>query len=298
MENKTFNLVKASIDLSRANNIIRNPIITTQFKNVFVVGKETDLLETLRRSENSEYDVFTLSKDEFELRSARIGIDPNLLELSVIPNFMKLDLIEDLGNSYEIKFHNVSDVYNYGISRMESIFSEKEREIVEVIATGMRRPVMEEILENAVQNFPKHSQGPIKAYLDSTRILSPLLAKDARYYTSPKIFKNKEIFSRIFKTSEGSKVADVLDNISETPGIPSEIMNFDQGLIAGLAVSGAIEPINLNINGISKNYLFSPSISLDRNGDDHLDLVKKTLSNFRYGERYSEWNLTSASIPN
>lgn len=291
MENKTFNLVKASVDLSRADRCDRNPIITTQFKNIFAVGKEADLLETIRRTENPNNDTFTLPKDELELRSARIGIDPNLLELSIVPTFIESNLIEDLGDEYEIKFQNVSDVYNYGVSRIESILTEKEKGIVKVIASGMKKPILDEVLEDAINKFPKYAQKNITPYLDSTKILSPIVARDARYYTSPRIFKNRDTFNKLLKESEGYTIANILDSVSETPGIPSEIMSYNKALISGLAISGAVEPINLNINGSSKNYLFSPNILLENNSEDHLDLVKKTLSNLRYGERYSDWNL-------
>jgi hypothetical protein len=291
LEKENLDFVKASVDLSRANNNIRNPVVTAQFKNIFSIGKETDLLETIRRADNPERDVFKLSKDELELRSARVGIDPTLLELSVIPSFIENNLIEDLGNEYEIKFQSIENVYDYGISRIESGLSEKEKSVIKVIAAGMKKPVIENTFDESLQNFPEYSLQSIKRYLDSAKILTPLSAKDAIYYTSPKIFKNRKRFDEILEVTEGSIIADVLDNVSSIPGIPSDTMRFNQGLISGLAVSGAIEPINLNINGVSKNYLFAPAIMLENNEKDHLDLVKKTLSNFRYGERYSKWNL-------
>jgi hypothetical protein len=167
LEKENLNLVKASVDLSRANNNIRDPIVTTQFKNIFFIGKETDLLETIRRVDNPEFDVFKLSKDELELRSARIGIDPTLLELSVLPNFIENNLIEDLGSEYEIKFQSITNVYDYGVSKIQSELSDKETSILKVIADGMRKPVIYDTFDDVLQNFPVYSHKPIVSYLEA-----------------------------------------------------------------------------------------------------------------------------------
>ena len=288
-----IDLIKAAIDLSRAYNRIRNPIIGTQFKHILTVGRETDLLETIRRVENPEFDVFILPKSELELYSTLTGIDPILLESSTLPNFLDSNLIEDKGDKVEIKFQSVSDVYTYGISRIPSDFDQKDKSILEVIAKGMKKPIEENILDNALQLFPSFAQGTIKKYLDEAKILGPMEAKDAIYYTSPKIFKDKKVFSRVLEIAEGPQIGDILDYVSNIPGVPIETIpkRFDTKIIHGLAIAGAIEPINLDINGIVREYAFTSDITLDRTDNDHLDLVKKALSNFRFSERYAKYTL-------
>lgn len=290
---KRINHIKATIDLSRANNKVRNPIIDTQFKNILAIGKETDLLETLRRVENPEYDVFILPKSELELYSALTGIDPILLDSSILPKFIDNNLIEDLGDKIEIKFQSVSEVYNYGISRINSDFTLNDRSIVEVIAKGMQSPVNENIFNNALQKFPDFSHKTIEEYLDETKILTSTEVKNTTYYSSPKIFKNKNIFNKVLEITEDSQIGEILENISNIPGIPIESMpkQLDKKIIPGLSIAGAIEPINLDINGIQKEYAFTSDVTLERGDKDHLDLVKKTLSNFRFGERYAKWTL-------
>lgn len=288
-------LIKATVDLSRAFNRIRNPIVGTQFKNILAVGRETDLLETLRRVDNPNYDVFTLAKSELELYSALIGIDPILLESKILPNFVNVNLIEDAGDKVEVKFQSVSNVYDYGLSRIRSDFDEKDKSIIEVIAKGMTKPIEENFFDTSVKKFPVFAQKTIKDYLTGAEILTPIKAKDAVYYTSPKIFKNKNIFNKVLEITEGSMVGSILDCISNVPGIPIEAMpkGFNTKIVHGLAIAGAIEPINLDINGIMKEYVFTSDITLDRADKDHLDLVKKTLANFRFGERYATWTLVA-----
>lgn len=288
-----IDLIKAAIDLSRAYNRIRNPIIGTQFKHILTVGRETDLLETIRRVENPKFDVFTLSKGELELYSTLTGVDPILLESSTLPNFLDSNLIEDKGDKVEIKFQSVSDVYTYGLSRISMGFDQKDKSILEVIAKGMKNPIEENIFDNALQKFPVFTQEIIKKYLDDAKILTPMEAKDAIYYTSPKIFKDKKVFSRVLEIAEGSQIGEILDYVSNIPGVPIDTTpeNFDTKIIRGLAIAGAIEPINLDINGIVREYAFTSDITLDRTDNDHLDLVKKALSNFRFSERYAKYTL-------
>lgn len=285
--------IKATIDLSRANKKIKNPIIDTQFKNIVAIGRETDLLETLRRVDNPGFDVFTLPKNQLELYSSVAGIDPTLFELTILPNFIDFDLIEDKGDKVEIKYQSVSDVYEYGIKRINSQFNQNDKSMIEVIAKGMKKPIEENTYNSVLEQYPDYAQNNIKDYLDKAEILTATKAKDTIYYTSPRMFKSKNLFDKVLANADVPLIGEILEHISDIPGIPMDTIpnKFNLPVVQALAIAGTIEPINLEINGTMKEYAFTSDILLDRDDNDHLDLVKKTLANFRFGEKYSKWNL-------
>jgi hypothetical protein len=83
------------------------------------------------------------------------------------------------------------------ISRVNSLVSENEKSLLEVIAKGMKKPVKEEIFDATAQNFPQYLN--IGSYLDRAKILTQIPARDAIYYTSPKIFKLKREFNKVLE---------------------------------------------------------------------------------------------------
>lgn len=261
-----------------------------------MLGREIDLLEVIRRQDNPEEDFFQISSEELELNALNVGIDPILLEENVIPNFVNEGFIEYIDEEkFEIKFTNIKSVYKYSKNEISN-FNSKEKEFLGLIAQGMIKPIDQDYFNDVILKFPGYAASPIKSYLDKTRILSPIQAQESIFYSSPKIYKHKEAFRRLLETSPYHDVSRTLEFLNENPGIPIDSLDskrYNHDLIKGLTIAGAVDSISLNIGGESKKYITPTNLNPDRYDNDHLDQVKKTLANFRFGERYSKWTLIS-----
>ncbi len=288
------NHVTVALDLSRAFKGVRNVIVSTELNRIISLGREVDLLETIRRQDNPGKDFFTISKKELELHATIIGIEPILLDAVVIKKFHNYNLIELKDNGkVEIKFKTSEKIYNYAKSQIKE-FNQNEQKLLNLIADGMVKPVLQEDFDRAILDFPEYAQKSIVNYLNQTKILSPIQAKESIFYSSPKIYKNKNLFSKLLENSDDKKVSDILEFISNNPGIPIETIDsqkYDIKLLKGLIVTGSIDSLTLDVNGTPRRYVVSSNLSSERYDSDHLDQVKKTLANFRFGERYSKWKL-------
>jgi hypothetical protein len=289
------NHVTAALDISRVFKGIRDPIISAELDKIIFLGREVDLLETLRRQDNPEENFFIISKKEIELLASVIGIQPMLLDLVIFKDLQSQEYIDILDEEkIEIKIKESKEVYSFAKELIKKNFNEREICLLDLIAKGMIKPVPQKTFDDAISNFPKHSQKKIEDYLVQTQILSPLQIKENIVYLSPKIYKDKNSFCRLLEENDDEKITEILEYISENPGIPIESIDkntYNPKLIRGLTIVGALDPIDLNIDGSPKQYIVPSNICTERYDNDHLDLVKKTLANFRFGERYSKWKL-------
>ena len=76
--------VVAALDLSRANKKyykISDISLQSELKRIILLGKEIDLLETIRRQDNPNNDFFTFPKKNMLVYGSSIGFDPSLLEM-------------------------------------------------------------------------------------------------------------------------------------------------------------------------------------------------------------------------
>ena len=90
---------------------------------------------------------------------------------------------------------------------------------------------------------------------------------------------------------QDKKLGNIVEFLQNNPGNPLPVVSQTLGTqdddLYQLSEYGIIEPIELNVQGDTKEYLFSPTSTLSRVDKDHFDLVKTTLANFRFGEYYS-----------
>ena len=290
------NHVTVAIDLSRAFKGTRNIIINSELYNIISLGREIDLLETIRRQDNPNKDIFTTNKKEVELHAAYIGIDPVLLETFTLKKFINNELIELKDNNrIEIKITQSQQVYDFAKKQIRDKFNDKDKAFLNLVANGMIKPVVEDVFNNTISKFPDYAQKPLKSYLNQTKILSPIQANASIFYASPKIYKNKVTFCRLMEDNSNTAISTALEFISENPGIPMDSLtttSLSPTLIKGLSIAGAIDSVTLNIDGTSRKYIVPSNLSNARYDNDHLDQVKKTLANFRFGERYSKWTLS------
>lgn len=290
------NYVTAALDLSRASKEVKSLVVAKELKRSFFLGREIDLLEVIRRQDNPEGDFFQLSFAEMELNALNVGIDPILLEANVIPNFVNEGFIDYIDKEkFEIKFTDIKSIYKYSKNQIAN-FNSKERDFLGLIDHGMIKPVDQDFFDKVILEFPDYATSSLKSYLDKTRILSPIQAQESIFYSSPKIYKHKEAFRRILESNPYGEVTRTLEFLNENPGIPIESLDsrrYNHDLIKGLTIAGAVDSISLNIDGESKKYITPTNLNPDRYDNDHLDQVKKTLANFRFGERYSKWTLSS-----
>ncbi len=124
--------------------------------------------------------------------------------------------------------------------------------------------------------------------------MCPIQVKETILYSSPKIYKHEDTFRELLEYDEFNEVPEALEYLTNNPGIPIDSINpkmFNHKLLNGLTLSGALDSITLNIDGVSRNYLIPANLNNDRVDRDHLDQVKKTLANFRFGERYPLFRL-------
>lgn len=274
--------------------------ISNELNNIVHLGKEIDLLETIRRQDNPEKDVFSFPKQQLTLYGAGIRMDPIVLERITMENFIEKDLIRILNDdTIEVNFKDWRKILNYGKSQIELSLNSRSQELLNLLAEGMVKPVNDDYYQKVITSFPSTVQNPLSNYLSKSKLLSPIQAKESIYYSSPKIYKHEDSFRKLLEYNEDEKISNALEFLTCNPGIPLESINpesLNHSLLKGLTLSGALDSISLDINGISHEYLIPSNLNTDRLDKDHLDQVKKTLANFRFGQSYAKWTLRSPKI--
>jgi hypothetical protein len=287
------NHVTAALDLSRVH-YNTNPLVARTLKKSILIGQEIELLESIRTQDNPNNDFFYVTFDEIGIKAYHLGIDINLLDDVIIPKLNDADFFDIIDkDTVEIKFQNTKKIYDYGKLQIKGLNSD-EKSILNLLADGMIKPVPQERLDGVISIFPEMSQDPLKKFLMKTEIMSPITVKNNTYYSSPKIYKNESQFKSLLSNSTYDSVSDILEYLNENPGVPIRGLDpriYNPNIINGLTLAGAIDPIELSIKGSSTEYLVPSNLNSDRYDQDHLDLVKKTLANFRFGENYAKWKL-------
>jgi hypothetical protein len=273
----------SAVDVSRvADTFARN-----QLPNVVLVGREVDLLERMRRSTKDE----TLSIKTVSLHASDLQIDPLQFSRS-LQAFKEFRMIEESDSeTYLLRFVASKEVYEYGYNRLTQLLTERELILLDFIAKSMKRPQSMSELERIIDLFDREFRKGLQAFINAAITPKVTISKE-EYAVSSRIFREKEVFKNTLDTLEANKLGDILSVLQSNPGIPKEETAKQLGLEATsldmLSKSGIIDPLNLDVGGDAKTYLFGTDIMSKRADFDHLDLVKKTLANFRYGEHYSK----------
>src|SRR3989338_9430534 len=122
------NHVTVALDISRAFKGTRNTIVSTELNKIISIGREVDLLETIRRQDNPNQDMFVINLKEIELYAAHIGIEPVLLGAITLKKFASHELIEIKDrNQVEIKIKNSRQTYDYAKEQIRDNFNDGEK---------------------------------------------------------------------------------------------------------------------------------------------------------------------------
>lgn len=283
------------MDLSRVNKGYNDISLYGELNEILLLGREIDLLEIIRRQENPENDFFTISKQQLNIHGLALGIEPVTLERVSLVNLQENALINIDEDNIEINFQDSDAIFNYGISQIRREFSSKNKKLLDLLANGMVKPITEDYYQSVLSDFPS----TLDNYLNKTKLLCPLQAKETIFYSSPKIYKNEDTFRKLLEDDDYNEIPKALEYLTDNPGIPLESIDpniYDHNLLNGLTLSGALDPITLDIDGNSRRYLIPANLNNDRIDRDHLDQVKKTLANFRFGERYPRFRLRDSKV--
>lgn len=217
-----------------------------------------------------------------------------ILEKVTLKNLENNNLIDINGDNIQVNFKDSNKIFRYGKTQIDH-FNPKQQELLNLLAKGMIKPVPEEEYQQVVSNFSK----PLPNYLKKAQLMSPIQARETIFYSSPKIYKYEDNFRKLLENDEYDGVPEALDFINQNPGIPMDSIDskqFEPNLLKGLTLSGALDSINLDVEGVSSSYLLPSNLNADRFDQDHLDQVKLTLANFRFGESYPQFRLRKPEI--
>ena len=293
------NHVIAALDFSRVYKGFDEISLYSDLNDIVHLGREIDLLETIRRQDNPEYDCYSFPKQQLTVYGRGIRMDPTTLEKITLNNFVEDNLILLNDEAIEVNFKDWRRILHYGKSQIQKNLKHRSQELLNLLAKGMVQPVHDSYYQEVISNFPLGVQTPLEDYLSQSKLLCPIQAKESIYYSSPKIYKHQESFRKILELNEDAKVFEALEYLNKNPGIPLESINpedYNHSLLKGLSLSGALDTISLDVNGSSHEYLIPSNLNTDRLDKDHLDQVKKTLANFRFGQSYAKWTLRSPKI--
>lgn len=278
-------LINCAVDFSRLQP---NQYALLKLRKLIQLGKEIDLLESLRRSEKN----IQLKIDTVMMHSAKIEIDPILVETVILESFHNNKMIEIQNDSIKLLFDDTVQIYQYGQKRFNEIVSEDEKQIAEIVCRATRRGVPLDDLDKALQYFSEIFRSGLKAFLIDNNLLTSFEHKGVSYLISPRIYKDEKKFKEVKEILEDNKFDQLINFLEENPGNPLPVvekhLGVDVNVLSALSKSGIIDPVRLNVQGDAKEYLYLSNLLKSRNNQDNFDLVKKTLANFRFGEYYSK----------
>ena len=284
------------MDLSRLRD---DPVAELQLSDLLLIGRESDLLEAIRRSDRDS----TEPLDLLRLQASRIGIPPLVFEGVCLPRLRGRYFEITTDGNVTLRFTTTEQIYSYAIERLKHIErdSDKEKQIhyCDILAESMVKPVSSDNFFGVLSEFGKPYRKPLYEFAITNRLLIPFSWKNEGYVVSHHLYKDERRFKAALEILEAHKLASMLNFIQENPGNPSTVVEQHLGLAAGtisaLSTAGIIEPIRLDVEGDSKEYLFAPTTTNEREDQDEFDPVKMTVSNFRFGEYYSKktrlWSL-------
>jgi len=275
--------VSITIDLSR----LEAPLVQDAFPNIYLIGKEIDLLECLRRTEEKEINFELLIYHGMALGISRVVIERVMKQPFVDYKMLRID-----NDEITLLYSSSDKVYDYGLKRLEEISTEKELLILDYIERATKKPVTEEELGEVIDYFERHFRENIEILLVENSILRPFDYRDGRYFISPRMYKDEDKFRLAYEVLEDNGLVGITDFLRDNPGNPQPVVQIhlgaDGNIIDILNQAGIIDPMRLNVEGDVKSYLYSSDLLLNRKDKDHFDLVKMTLANFRFGEYYSK----------
>lgn len=277
-------LVYICVDLSRLR---ANPIAETQLIDILEIGREVDLLETIRTSHKDA----RVSMELMKLQATRLRISPRLFGTNVVKQFEEKKMISVIDNESAVLYQTSTDVYNYGLKRLAEIEDEKQIDILEVLSKGLKKPVLFDDFVEILSRFDPPYRSALYDFVTKNKILIPFKFRDESYLISHRLYRDEKKLKMALEILEEKHLENIVAFLRENPGNPlpvvSQYLRTDNITLDLLAKYGILEPLGLDVHGDNKNYLFSPESTLTRDDRDHFDLVKTTIANFRFGEYYS-----------
>lgn len=278
------NFVPMVVDLARLDK----PLIHNALPNVYLVGKEVDILESIRRTDNiHEMDIKLIN-----WHGMALNINLSLMRF-IIQAFQTYGMIEiENDERVTLCFTNTEEVYKYGLNRMKELLTEKEIALIDYLIGTWKKPLPADELYKIINLFDKPFRELLESFFIENNILKPFYYKNESNFVSPRIYKNENNFRTAYEILEDNKLSNITDFLIDNPGNPFNVVQRHTKTSANvldiLNQSGIIDPLKLNVKGDEKAYLFSTDLLSDRKDQDHFDLVKMTLANFRYGQYYSK----------
>jgi hypothetical protein len=285
--------VSVAVDLSRLPD---DAIAETGLATIVNVGREVDLLETIRRTEKNA----VVPLDILKIEASRLRIPGELFNVVTIIEFQKkkvLNIIDD--DKVQLHFQNSSDVYSYGLQRISEMKDAAQLKFLEILSKTLVKPAPVKDFYDILGLFPKHFRDGLWNFVVRNKVLIPFQYNNEGFLISHRLYKDEKKFRMALEILKEQKLENIVEFLQNNPGNPlpvvSQRLNAKENSLYLLCKYGILEPIKLEVQGDAKEYLFSPTSTLSREDKDHFDLVKMTLANFRFGEYYSKktrlWSL-------
>ena len=278
-------LVYFAVDLSRLPD---NPIAETQLADILEIGREVDTLETIRRSNKGA----KIPLDLIRFQATRLRIPPKLFDINVRQQFEEKGMISVVDGKATLLFEVSMEVYNYGLKRLAEIEDEKQIDYLEILAKALKKPILFDDFLGVLTKFDPPYRNGLYDFIIENKILIPFKFKGESYLISHRLYRDEKKLRMALEILEEHHLENVVTFLHNNPGNPLPVvrqyLKIDHITLNLLAKYGLLEPLKLDVHGDSKNYIFSPQSTLSREDKDHLDLVKTTIANFRFGEYYSK----------
>lgn len=282
--NRSF--VAVAVDLSRLPDDL---IADNAISDILNVGREVDLLETVRQTEKNSIIPIELMR----FQASRLRIPVALFDVQTKIEFelkKVINIVND--NQAQLRYNSSLEVYSYGIQRISEITNEAQIKLLEIISRSLTKPIFAAELFEVIALFPKHYREGLWGYLKNNNFLIPFSHKNENYVINHRLYKDSKKFQMALEILEEQKLENIVEFLQNNPGNPlpvvSQALGTQDNTLYLLSKYGLLEPIRLEVQGDNKEYLFSPNSTMARDDKDHFDLVKMTLANFRFGEYYSK----------
>src|SRR5213594_2910714 len=126
--------VAAAVDLSRLHG---DPVAELQLSDLLLIGRESDLLEAIRRSKKDVVEPLDLLR----LQASKIGIPPQVFESVCLPRLRGNCIELDVEGNVSLKFTNTEQIYTYATKRLKELEREPEKtkqvQYCDIIANSM-----------------------------------------------------------------------------------------------------------------------------------------------------------------
>lgn len=278
-------LVSVAVDLSRLPD---DPIAESQLSDILLLGREVDLLEMVRSTEEESIVPTELMK----LQATRLRIAPQLFERDVLNAFEKKRMLQLINSKVKLLYQTSTEVYNYGLRRLVEIRDREQLDFLAILARTLNKPIPTSDFYDLLSRFNKAYRTGLWNFVIQNKILIPFRWRDGSYLISNRLFKDEKKLKMALEILEENHLDHIVEFLRENPGNPlpvvSKHLKADENTLLLLGKYGLLEPLKLEVQGDTKDYLFSADSTLKRQDSDHFDLVKMTLANFRFGEYYSK----------